>query len=97
MSDFVERIDFGGRSLLKSLDDVADNVKLNTNRYRAYFDSGVITWRDEYLFDNDSFREVWTNASLHNDYLTQLAPSIYVFSDHIEVFSYWNPYLIQKS
>ncbi len=31
MSDFVERIDFGDRSLLKSLDDVADYVKLNIN------------------------------------------------------------------
>lgn len=96
MSDFVERIDFGGRSLLKSLDDVADYVKLNINRSRAYFDPGVITRRDEYLFDNDSFREAWTNAVLHNDYSTQLAPSIYVFSDHIEVFSYGNPLSVQS-
>ena len=42
------------------------------------------------FYDKDCVREAWINACVHNDYSTHLGPSIYLYADHLEVFSYGN-------
>ncbi|MCF0237699.1 MAG: hypothetical protein HUK24_03785 [Sphaerochaetaceae bacterium] len=40
------------------------------------------------LFDFSCFREGWANACIHNNWSSMLAPSVYIFSDRIEILSY---------
>lgn len=47
------------------------------------------------MIDQESFREGWINACLHNDYSKHLGPAVYLFSDHLEIFSYGNPLSVQ--
>lgn len=37
----------------------------------------------------------WINACLHNDYSKHLGPAVYLFKDHLEIFSYGNPLSVQ--
>ena len=44
-----------------------------------------------------SFREAWINACLHNDWKNEVAPSIYLFDDRIEIVSYGGlPFSLSK-
>jgi len=43
---------------------------------------------EEPLFDSESFREAWTNACVHNRWKDGLPPSVFIYDDRIEVFSY---------
>ena len=40
------------------------------------------------LFDMDALREAWTNACVHNRWRDSLPPSVFVYDDRIEIFSY---------
>lgn len=88
-SEFVYRKEFGGCCLIKTIDDVISYIESSVNVVRSYFD-GKPQRRDEFLLDKDSVREAWINACVHNDYSTHLGPSIYLYADHLEVFSYGN-------
>lgn len=88
-SEFLYRKEFGGCCLLKTIDDVLSYIDSSVNVVRSYFD-GKPQRRDEFLLDKDSVREAWINACVHNDYSTHLGPSIYLYADHLEVFSYGN-------
>lgn len=87
--EFIYRKEFGYCSLLKAMDDVLSFVESTVNTVRSYFE-GKAQRRDEFLIDKDSFREAWINACLHNDYSTHLAPAVFIYTDHIEIFSYGN-------
>ena len=39
------------------------------------------------LFDLECFDEAWTNACLHNRWVKNIPPAIYIFSDRIEIVS----------
>jgi predicted HTH transcriptional regulator len=39
------------------------------------------------LFDLECFDEAWTNACLHNRWIRNVPPTVYVFSDRIEITS----------
>lgn len=88
-SEFAYRKEFGGCCLLKTIDDVISYIESSVNVVRSYFD-GKPQRRDEFLLDKDCVREAWINACVHNDYSTHLGPSIYLYADHLEVFSYGN-------
>lgn len=88
---FVYRKSFGPACILKIIDDVDEYIQTNINIVRSYFDYGKTQRRDEFLLDHESVREGWINACLHNLYLNYPGPSIYIFSDHLEIFSYGNP------
>lgn len=88
--DFLYRKEFSGKSLIKIIDDIPDYIENNINTVRSYFDSGV-SRRDVFLLDKNSIREAWVNACIHNDWSTNLGPSVFVYNDHIEFFSFGNP------
>lgn len=88
---FAYRKSFGPDCILKIIDDVDNYIQTNINIVRSYFDYGKTQRRDEFLLDHESVREGWINACLHNLYLNYPGPSVYLFSDHLEIFSYGNP------
>ena len=80
---------------MKAIDDLNSYIKSTHNIVRSFFDDGSTARRDEYLIDQESFREGWINACLHNDYSKHLGPAVYLFNDHLEIFSYGNPLSVQ--
>ena len=94
-SKYVFKKEFGNGSVLKVIDDLNSYIKSTHNIVRSFFDSGNTARRDEYLIDQESFREGWINACLHNDYSKHLGPAVYLFNDHLEIFSYGNPLSVQ--
>lgn len=89
-----KRTEYGGKCLLISISEVMqffetiNIMKVNLNN----------TIREELpLFDFPSFREAWINACLHNDWKNEVAPSIYLFDDRIEIVSYGGlPFSLSK-
>lgn len=95
-STYLFKKEFGYCSILKAIDDLCSFVKSNVNQVSSYFDYGETSRRDEYLIDYNAFREGWINACLHNDYSTHLGPAVYLFNDHLEIFSYGSPLSVQS-
>ena len=94
-SKYVFKKEFGNGSVLKAIDDLNSYIKSTHNLIRSFFDNENTARRDEYLIDQESFREGWINACLHNDYSKHLGPAVYLFNDHLEIFSYGNPLSVQ--
>ena len=94
-SKYIFKKEFGNGSVLKVIDDLNSYIKSTHNIVRSFFDNGNTARRDEYLIDQESFREGWINACLHNDYSKHLGPAVYLFNDHLEIFSYGNPLSVQ--
>ena len=96
LSKYLYKKEFGRCCILKALDDLSSYMESTHNKVKSYFYKGKLVRRDEYLFDYISFREAWVNACLHNDYSTHLGPSVYLFNDHMEIFSYGSPLRVQS-
>ena len=87
--DLVMRKEFGNGCLFKIYYEVKSYMQSQINNPRTYFDHGQR--RDEYLYDEEAFVEAWKNAILHNNYAEKHYPAIYLYDDHLEVFSNGNP------
>ncbi|MBO4798517.1 MAG: putative DNA binding domain-containing protein [Candidatus Methanomethylophilaceae archaeon] len=79
------RTDFGGCSLLKSMDSIAGYVM---GYMETYVDTGSVERTEKSLFDADAFREAWVNACVHNAWRTFSPPSVLIFDDRMEIISY---------
>ena len=79
------RQEFGHGCLFKIFYDVKDYMRNQVNIPKTTFDGGIR--HDIYLYDETAFEEAWKNAILHNDYAEQQYPAIYLYHDHLEVFS----------
>ena len=44
--------------------------------------------REKKLFDEDTFREAWTNAVVHNKWVEGIPPAVYWYDDRLEIVSY---------
>ena len=93
-SEYVFRKEFGNCCVLKAIDNVLDYMENTENIVRSYFD-GKSSRRDEFLFDKRAFREAYINSVLHNDWSSKTGPSVFMFIDHLEIFSYGSPLTIQ--
>ena len=80
-----ERTEYGNRSLLTGCRDILNYVR-SLNVTRVDLSSGVRV--ETNLFDVESFKEAWINAVVHNDWIHMLSPSVFIYDDRIEVFSY---------
>ena len=90
------RKEFGGGCILKTIDKVMDYMDGTINVVRSYFDKGKSSRRDEFLFQIDAIREAYINAIIHNDWSTKTGPSIFLFNNHLEIFSYGSPLKVQS-
>jgi len=80
-----ERTEYGNRSLLTGTRDILNYVR-SLNVTKVDLSTGIRVERN--LFDVESFKEAWVNAVVHNDWLHMLPPSVFIYDDRIEVFSY---------
>lgn len=80
-----ERTEYGYKCLLSSMQEVLDYFK-SINITKVDLSEGKR--KETPLFDYESFREAWINACLHNHWIDMTPPSVFMFDDRIEVFSY---------
>ena len=83
--EMVSRNEFGYRCLLISMKAAYDYVA-SLNEVRVDLESGMER-REQSLFDMKCFDEAWTNACLHNKWIKNVPPAIYVFDNRIEIVS----------
>lgn len=93
-SEYIYRKEFGNCCVLKAIDNVLDYMETTENIVRSYFD-GKASRRDEFLFNKRAFREAYINSVLHNDWSNKTGPSVFLFKDHLEIYSYGTPLSIQ--
>ena len=83
--EMISRNEFGYKCLLLSMRSAYDYVAA-LDEVRVDLDSDMV--RKEYpLFDLVAFDEAWTNACLHNKWIKNVPPAIYIFDDRIEIIS----------
>lgn len=88
------RTEYGRKCLLIALSEVIHYFEsINTTEV----DLNSPQREERHLFDMPSFREAWINACLHNDWNNEIAPSIFLFDDRIEIISYGGlPFALSK-
>ncbi len=84
-SEMISRNEFGYKCLLIAMQSAYDFVS-SLNEMRVDLRQGLE--RKEYpLFDIKCFSEAWINACLHNKWIKNVPPAIYIFEDRIEIIS----------
>lgn len=81
----ISRNEFGFKCLLLAMKQASD-FTLSLNETRVDIESGLER-KETPLFDRHAFQEAWTNACLHNKWIRNVPPAIYVFSNRIEIIS----------
>lgn len=83
--EMISRNEFGYKCLLISMKSAYDYVT-SLNEVRVDLNKDMI--RKEYpLFNLEAFDEAWTNACLHNKWIKNVPPAIYIFDNRIEIIS----------
>lgn len=84
--DLIETQEFGYCSLLKAMDKLWDKIDVE-NRTMARV-TGQLRREEKRLIDYTALREAFINAFVHNDYTTEQAPVVEIFSDRMTITSY---------
>lgn len=84
-TDMVSRNEFGYKCMLIALKQTYDFV-LSFNETRVDLNKGLER-KETKLFDERCLDEAWTNACLHNRWIRNIPPAIYIYSNRIEVVS----------
>ncbi len=83
--EMVSRNEYGYKCLLVAIRQAFDYVSaLDEVRVNLH---GGMERSETHLFDLDCLDEAWTNACLHNRWIRNVPPVIYIFSNRIEVAS----------
>ncbi|MBQ7152641.1 MAG: putative DNA binding domain-containing protein [Clostridia bacterium] len=83
--EMISRNEYGYHCLLLSMKQAFDYVAA-LNEVRVDL-NGDIQRKETPLFDLDCFDEAWTNACLHNRWVKNIPPAVYIFADRIEIVS----------
>ncbi|MBO7440523.1 MAG: putative DNA binding domain-containing protein [Bacteroidales bacterium] len=81
----ASRNEYGGKCLVVAMKQAFDYCADVINGNRTSFRNGLRV--DTPLFDRNSFREVWFNACLHNNWADGTPPAVYIYTDRLEVIS----------
>lgn len=84
-SSFSETVDFGNQCILTAVEKLMYRLEAE-NRGITQISSTTRTTKS--LVDIDCLREAVYNALAHNDWLNGGTPSVYVYSDRVEIISY---------
>lgn len=84
-TSMVSRNEYGYKCLLISMKEANDYV-LSLNETRVDIETGLER-KEQKLFDAHAFEEAWTNACIHNKWVRNVPPAIYIFNDRIEIIS----------
>lgn len=91
----VSRNEYGYKCLFSSMQE-ANNYVLSLNETRVDIESTLVR-KEEKLFDSHAFEEAWTNACIHNKWIRNIPPAIYIFNNRIEIISTGGlPYNLQE-
>lgn len=84
-SSFSETVDFGNQCVLTAVEKLMYRLEAEN---RGITKISSTTRSTKNLVDIDCLREAVYNALAHNDWLNGGTPSVYVYSDRVEVISY---------
>ena len=83
--EMISRNEYGYHCLLIAMKQAYDYVAA-LDEVRVDLKAGQKR-KETPLFDLECFDEAWTNACLHNRWVKNIPPAIYIFSDRIEIVS----------
>ena len=84
-SKMISRNEYGYKCLISAMEE-ADNYVLSLNETRIDVESSLRR-KETKLFDAHAFEEAWTNACIHNKWIRNVPPAIYIFDNRIEIIS----------
>ncbi len=79
------RNEYGYKCLLTAMQEANDYV-VSLNETRVDIETSLVR-KEKKLFDTHAFEEAWTNACVHNKWIRNVPPAIYIFDDRIEIIS----------
>ncbi len=82
-SEMISRNEFGYKCLLVAMQNAFDYVS-SLNEVRVELRQGLER-KESHLFNVECFSEAWINACLHNKWIKNAPPAIYIFDDRIEI------------
>ncbi|MCI5745129.1 MAG: putative DNA binding domain-containing protein [Erysipelotrichaceae bacterium] len=83
--NMLSRNEYGYKCLLVAMKEAKDYV-LSLNETKVDIESGLER-KETKLFNPHAFEEAWTNACLHNKWIKNVPPAIYIFNNRIEIIS----------
>lgn len=83
--NMLSRNEYGYKCMLIAMKEAKDYV-LSLNETKVDIESNLIR-KETKLFNVRAFEEAWTNACLHNKWIRNVPPAIYIFDDRIEIIS----------
>lgn len=83
--EMISRNEYGYHCLLIAMKQAYEYVAA-LNEVRVDLNAGLER-KERPLFSLECFDEAWTNACLHNRWIKNVPPAIYIFSDRIEIIS----------
>ncbi len=81
----ISRNEYGYKCLLIAMKQASDYI-FSINETRVDIESSLER-KEVQLFDQHVFDEAWTNACLHNKWIRNVPPAIYIFDNRIEIIS----------
>ncbi len=81
----ISRNEYGYKCLISAMEE-ANNYVLSLNETRVEIESSLER-KEIKLFDTHAFQEAWTNACIHNKWVRNVPPAIYIFDNRIEIIS----------
>lgn len=81
----VSRNEYGFKCLFIAMKQASDYIS-SINETRVDIESSLER-KEIHLFDEHVFDEAWTNACLHNKWIRNVPPAIYIFDNRIEIIS----------
>lgn len=83
-TNLIKRNEYGYKCMLVAVKQVLDYMEALND---TVVDVEGSLRQESKLFDFACFREAWLNACLHNRWLRQTPPAVYMFDDRIEIIS----------
>ena len=81
----LSRNEYGYKCLITAMKEANDYV-VSLNETRVDVESSLER-KELRLFDTHAFEEAWTNACIHNRWIRNVPPAIYIFDNRIEIIS----------
>ncbi len=82
--DVIERNEYGYTSIIKACKSVLDKVDIEN---KTFIKITAKEREETQMWNKEALREAIINAFVHNDYTKEIAPTIEIYSDRIEVTS----------
>ncbi len=80
----IKRTEYGGKCLLLAVNNVLEYMEsINETKVKV----GGIKRIEENFFDFSSFKEAWLNACVHSKWSEEIAPTVYIYDNRIEIVS----------